>query len=240
MAIFYGKSDVELGHAGQLYPGMMENPQMRWGFIRKVYSILCMQLLLAFGVSLVMFLVHPVREFMRTPNGLCVMIVALILTFVLCMMMFYFSKRHPWNYVILFLFTIAMSFMIGAACTQKRGEAVLMTAGLTLVVTLGLTIFTFVAAKRGLDFSFLGPFLFCALLLLMAFSILRIVFPMGRLGAQVIGCIGALVYSGYIIYDTDNLIKRFGYDEYMEAAMCLFLDIINLFLSLLAILGGDD
>ncbi|KZV25951.1 hypothetical protein F511_08896 [Dorcoceras hygrometricum] len=216
MAIFYGKSDVELGHAGQLYPGMMENPQMRWGFIRKVYSILCMQLLLAFGVSLAMFLVHPVREFMRTSNGLYVMIAAIILTFVFLIMMFCFSKRHPWDYVILFLFTIALSVMIGAACIQNKGEDVLVSAGLTLVVTLGLTIFTFVAAKRG------------------------IVFPMGSLRAQVIGCIGVLVYSGYIIYDTDNLIKRFSYDEYMEAAMCLFLDIINLFLSLLLSMGGDD
>ncbi|KZV26848.1 hypothetical protein F511_42786, partial [Dorcoceras hygrometricum] len=120
------------------------------------------------------------------------------------------------------------------------GEDVLVTAGLTLVVTLGLTIFTFVAAKRGWDFSFLGPFLFCALFLLIAFSILRIVFPMGRLGRQVIGCIGVLVYSGYIIYDTDNLIKRFSYDEYMEAAMCLFLDIINLFIYLLQIMDWDD
>ncbi|XP_073053826.1 protein LIFEGUARD 4-like [Primulina eburnea] len=240
MATFYGKRDVELGNAGQLYPGMVEDPQMRWGFIRKVYSILCVQLLLTFGVAIAMFMVHPVREFMRTPNGLYVMIAAMVLTFVLCMMMFCFSKRHPWNYVILFLFTIAMSLMIGAVCTQKKGEAVLIAAGLTLLVTIALTIFTFVAAKRGCDFSFLGPFLLCAVLLLFAFGLLRIVFPMGRLGEQVIGCVGALVFSGFIIYDTDNLIKRFSYDQYIDAAMCLYLDIINLFLYLLAIIGGDD
>lgn len=65
------------------------------------------------------------------------------------------------------------------------------------------------------------------------------IFPMGRVADQVIACIGALVFSGFIIYDTDNLIKRFNYDEYIQAAACLYLDIINLFLSLLALFGDD-
>ncbi|KAL3634467.1 hypothetical protein CASFOL_021521 [Castilleja foliolosa] len=244
MATFYDNKnnknvDIEMGH-GQLYPGMQENPQMRWAFIRKVYSILCVQFLLTFGISMAMFLIHPVRVFMGTRNGFFVMIAIMIVTFILCMMMHCFSQQHPWNYVFLLLFTLAMSFMVGAASTQHKGETVLLTAGLTLVVTLGLTLFTFIAAKRGCDFNFMGPFLFCALLLLIAFGIIRLIFPMGRLGEQVIGCIGALVFSGFIIYDTDNVIKRFNYDQYIEAAACLFLDIVNLFMSLLGIVGSGD
>ncbi|CAA0814179.1 Bax inhibitor-1 family protein [Striga hermonthica] len=242
MATYYNKNnvDVEMGNNGQLYPGMSENPQMRWAFIRKVYSILCIQFLLTFGVAMAMFLIQPVRTFMRTPPGIIVFVAILIVTFILCMMMHCFSQKHPWNIILLFLFTLAMACLVGASSTLRKGETVLLAAGLTLVITIGLTLFTFIAAKRGVDFSFLGPFLFCALLLLFAFAIIRIIFPMGRLGEQVIGCIGALVFSGFIIYDTDNVIKRFTYDQYIEAAACLFLDIINLFLSLLAILGGDD
>lgn len=161
---------------------------------------------------------------------------------------------------------------------HPTGETVLLAAGLTLLVTVALTLFTFFAAKRGADFNFLGPFLLCALFLLMAFGIIRvclcfslpsscrfptlllessdicvlrlyligglcfcqqIIFPMGRVGEQVIGCVGALVFSGFIIYDTDNLIKRFNYDQYIEAASCLYLDIINLFLYILALFGDD-
>ncbi|GFP85805.1 bi1-like protein [Phtheirospermum japonicum] len=219
---------------------MQENRQMRWAFIRKVYSILCMQFLLTFGISMAMFLIHPVRVFMATANGFFVMIAIMIVTFILCMMMHCFSQRHPWNYILLLLFTLAMSFMVGAATTQRKGDTVLLAAGLTLVVTVGLTLFTFIAAKRGCDFNFMGPFLFCSLLLLIAFGIIRIIFPMGRLGEQVIGCIGALIFSGFIIYDTDNVIKRFNYDQYIDATACLFLDIINLFMYLLAILDGRD
>jgi FtsH-binding integral membrane protein len=48
--------------------------------------------------------------------------------------------------------------------------------------------------------------------------------------------VGALLFSLYIVYDTDNLIKRFSYDEYVWASVGLYLDIINLFLRLLQIL----
>ncbi|KAH6757184.1 Bax inhibitor-1 family protein [Perilla frutescens var. hirtella] len=225
--------------SGQLYPGMQENPEMRWGFIRKVYSILCVQLLITFSIAISMTLIEPVRHFLRTTTGLYVMIAAIVLTVILCLMMSCFSQKHPWNYILLFLFTFAMAFMVGACSSQRKGDAVILAAGLTLVVTVGLTLFTFGAAKRGADFSFMGPFLLCALLLLMAFGIIRIIFPMGRLGEQVIGCVGALVFSAFIIYDTDNLIKRFSYDQYIDAACCLYMDIVNLFLYILAIFGDD-
>lgn len=68
----------------------------------------------------------------------------------------------------------------------------------------------------------------------------QILFPMGRLGELVIGCIGALVFSGFIVYDTNNLIRRFNYDEYIEAACNLFLDVLNLFMYILMILNGDE
>ncbi|KAL2530337.1 60S ribosomal protein L3 [Forsythia ovata] len=65
---FYGSKnnvDIEAGNNGQLYPGMQEHPQLRWAFICKVYSILCIQLLITFGVALGMFFIRPIREFIE-------------------------------------------------------------------------------------------------------------------------------------------------------------------------------
>lgn len=50
----------------------------------------------------------------------------------------------------------------------------MIAAGLTALIFVALTLYTFWAAKRGSDFSFLGPFLICALLLLMVFGIMRV------------------------------------------------------------------
>lgn len=70
--------------------------------------------------------------------------------------------------------------------------------------------------------------------------IFQIFFPMGKTLHMVYSFIAALIFSAFIVYDTDNLIKRFTYDDYIIAAVALYLDIINLFLALLAILNGDE
>ena len=69
---------------------------------------------------------------------------------------------------------------------------------------------------------------------------MQIFFPMGKISVMIYAGLSAIIFCGYIIYDTDNLIKRYSYDEYIWAAIALYLDVINLFLSLLTILRGVD
>lgn len=65
-------------------------------------------------------------------------------------------------------------------------------------------------------------------------------FPLGSTSTAVYGGISAVVFSGYIVYDTQNLIKRFSYDEYIWATVTLYLDILNLFLTILRMLRQGD
>jgi FtsH-binding integral membrane protein len=154
--------------------------------------------------------------------------------------MIIYRKRHPVNLVLLALFTVGISFAVGLSCLSAKGPVILEAVVITMVVVLGLTAYTFWAAKQGYDFEFLGPFLMAAVLILMLFGLVRILFPLGKTGTMVYGCIAALVFSGFIIYDTDNLIKRYSYDEYVAAAIELYLDIINLFQAILAVIEGGD
>lgn len=70
--------------------------------------------------------------------------------------------------------------------------------------------------------------------------VLQMLFPLGKISVMIYGGLAAIIFSGYIIYDTDNLIKRYSYDEYIWAAVALYLDIINLFLSLLTLFRAAD
>lgn len=78
------KRDVESGGDGNanprpLYPAMLENPQLRWAFIRKVYTILTIQLLLTIAVASVVVFVRPIALFfVSSPGGLALYIVLLI------------------------------------------------------------------------------------------------------------------------------------------------------------------
>ncbi|CAN1131872.1 Protein LIFEGUARD 4 [Linum perenne] len=235
------KNDVEAGGSRPLYPMMLESPELRWSFIRKIYSIITIQLLATVAVAAVVVTVRPIAVFFATTTaGLVLYIVLIITPFIVLFPLYYYHQKHPVNYLLLGVFTVAISFAVGLTCAFTSGKVILEAAILTAVVVVGLTLFTFWAAKRGYDFNFLGPFLFGAILVLMVFAIIQIFFPLGKLSVMIYGCLAAIIFCGYIVYDTDNLIKRYSYDEYIWAAVSLYLDIINLFLSLLTIFRAAD
>lgn len=236
----YRKSDVEAG-ARPLYPMMLESPELRWAFIRKIYSIIAIQLLATIAVAAVVVSVRPISHFfLSTGAGLALYIVLIITPFIVLCPLYYYYQKHPVNYLLLGVFTISLAFAVGLTCAYTKGEVILESAILTAVVVISLTLYTFWAASRGHDFNFLGPFLFGALMILMVFAFIQILFPLGRISVMIYGCLASVIFCGYIIYDTDNLIKRYSYDEYIWAAVALYLDIINLFLSLLTVFRAVD
>ncbi|XP_075639879.1 protein LIFEGUARD 2 [Castanea sativa] len=236
----FQKSDVEAG-ARPLYPMMLESPELRWAFIRKIYSILTVQLLVTIAVAATVVSVPPISLFFVSSGaGLALYIVLIITPFIVLCPLFYYHQKHPVNYVLLGIFTVSLALAVGLTCAFTSGKVILESVILTTVVVVSLTLYTFWAARRGHDFNFLGPFLFGAVLVLMVFAMIQILFPLGKLSVMIYGCLASIIFCGYIVYDTDNLIKRYSYDEYIWAAVSLYLDIINLFLSLLTIFRAAD
>ncbi|KAF8401746.1 hypothetical protein HHK36_012692 [Tetracentron sinense] len=232
--------DVEAG-SHRLYPVMLESPELRWAFIRKVYTILSVQMLITVAVAAVVVTVHPIAKFFATTGtGLALYILIICMPFgVLCPLAYYY-QRHPVNLILLGIFTLSISFAVGLTCAFTSGKVILMSVILTAAVVVSLTLYTFWAAKRGHDFNFLGPFLFGAIFMLMIFAFIQLLFPLGRTSMMIFGCLASIIFSAFIIYDTDNLIKRYSYDEYVWAAVALYLDVINLFLALLTIFQATD
>lgn len=83
----------------------------------------------------------------------------------------------------------------------------------------------------------MGPFLFSSLLALVVWGFFALLFPMGDTARQIYALLGAVLFSGYIVFDTFLLIKRYTVDEYIWAAVQLYLDLINLFVRILQLLG---
>ncbi|XP_073309441.1 protein LIFEGUARD 2-like [Primulina huaijiensis] len=234
------KDDIESA-SRPLYPMMLESPELRWSFIRKIYGIVSIQLFLTIVVASVVVTVHPISHFFATTRvGLAIYIVLIIAPFIVLCPLHSYYKRHPLNYFLLGLFTVTLAFPVGLTCAYTSGKVILEAVILTAVVVISLTLYTFWAARRGQDFNFLGPFLFGAIIVLLLFSVIQIFFPLGKISVMIYGGLASIIFCGYIIYDTDNLIKRYKYDEYIWAAVALYLDVINLFLSLLNILRAAD
>ena len=73
------KGDLEAGAATPLYPMMLENPEIRWSFIRKVYSILTVQLLATISIAAVVVSVRPVAHFFASTVAGLVLYIIIIL-----------------------------------------------------------------------------------------------------------------------------------------------------------------
>lgn len=143
------------------------------------------------------------------------------------------------NLVLLFAFTfisgLTISAVIASYVAIGAEKAVAEALVLTGVLTVGLGMYAWTTRR---NLSRLGPILFVGLLTLVVASIFSIFLSFGWLSfAIAVG--GVVIFSGYILYD----VQRIKYTENTLAAailltVSLYLDIINLFLSLLRLLGG--
>jgi FtsH-binding integral membrane protein len=218
--------------------GFMEKAegQMRLAFLRKVYTILSCQLLLTIGMACLFSFNDAVNNFIMTTPQLST--AALVLSFVSLIALFCFRHKHPMNMILLGVWTVIMGYSLGLVCAmyyrQGAGELVLQAFGITAGIFLGLTAYT-LYSKR--DFSFMGGFLFAGLIGLMVWGLVS--WLTGWRSTFWYSLIGALLFSALIVYDTFLISKRLSPDEYILGAISLYLDIINLFLFILQLLGGN-
>ncbi|WJX10213.1 hypothetical protein P8452_00963 [Trifolium repens] len=208
-----------------------ENPEIRWSFIRKVYSIVAFQLLLTIVVAYILIFVPPVANFFN--HYLSVYVHTIVVMFALFSVGCYHQK-HPLNYFLLIISTVSLSLPVGLLCVLASEKIILEAVILiTIAVIFNLTLYTFWAAKRGYDFNFLYPLLWLgALLLVILFAPIQMLFHFGKLSYMIFGCLPVIIFCGNIVYEIDNLIKRTSYDQYISASVSLYLDVTNLSISL--------
>jgi len=213
------------------------------GFIRKVYGILSIQLLFTVA-SAAFFMFHePTRLWVIGSPG--TLMTASLLPFGFLGALHCYKDRHPLNMALLGGFTMCLSYTVGVVCAayyeNHMGAIVLQALILTATVFLSLTSYVIVTKK---DFSFLGAGLFAGLIILIVWGFLNAFFDFGLGSRMVFSLLGALLFCGYILYDTSLVVHYFGPDDYIPAAVTLYLDLINLFLYLLEFLrmlqGGDN
>jgi modulator of FtsH protease len=161
---------------------------------------------------------------------------AVILEFILLFGLFAAKNKTPLNLVLLFAFTFMTGFTLAPTLAvfiaKNMGYVIAEAFGLTAVAFIALTIFA-MNTKR--DFTTMGKMLFIALIIMIVAGIANIFLHLPLLQLA-IASVGAVVFSLFILYDTQNIIRGNVSSE-IEAAVSLYLDFLNLFISLLQILG---
>lgn len=155
------------------------------------------------------------------------------------------GKVVPINFVLLAVFTFCVSWLVGITCMRTDPKTVLMAAVLTMAMFLGLTLYA-CTTKTDFTTSLCGFHMLVIHLTLIVFMIPMCFIMQSRMLHLVFAYIGVAIFSFYIIYDTQMIMNgdrtngEFDEDDYILAAVILYMDIINLFLYVLKILRGGS
>ncbi|KAG9345036.1 hypothetical protein JZ751_009577 [Albula glossodonta] len=194
---------------------------IRRGFVRKVYLTLMVQLLTTVGI-ICAFLYWAV-------------VFALIIVLACCDGV---RRKVPVNFILLGLFTIVEGCMLGSVSVFYDAEAVLWAVGATALVAFALSVF---AMQSRWDFTTASGTLWVIGWTLVSFGLLCAILRSQYLYI-VYACLGTLVFSIYLVMDTQLMLGgkhkySISPEEYIFAALNLYLDIITIFLFILQIIG---
>lgn len=208
---------------------------IRQAFIRKVYTIFSLQVLATIAISAFICLNDSVSKW--TLQNSWAMIVSMIASFAFMILAYVKSRSYPINLVFLAGFTLSEAYLIGFVSSLFETRIVLQAFFITFVVFTGLTIF---ALQTKYELVGMQKYATGALFFLIGMGFVMIFLPYSSTAEIVYSGLGALVFSIFILVDTQLIQERFHPEEEVPAAISLYLDVINLFLNILRILQASN
>ena len=220
----------------------------RLNFVKKVYTILAVQLTVTFGFVALVKSSPSLNEMLAADPAfaglaLTAMVVALCIqcALICCRKV---ARKSPTNFVLLSIFTTCWMYSIGWICAQYETEGVLTAALMTLGITIALTTYAWTTKT---DFTKLcGSFVCCGIVLIIVISLFMsmlstILYSYTEQWYPFASGFAVIVYGLFLIIDTQLIVggKRheLSIDDYIVGALILYLDIIYLFLELLKLFG---
>lgn len=205
-------------------------------FIRKVYTLLSIQI---FGTVLVGLIIRSNSSIQAWCfNNMWLFFVSLIGSIGFMIATHIKARSYPSNLLLLGGFTLCEAYGVGVACSAIESEVVVQALLITFVIFIGLTLFAF---QTKYDFISWQGTVMMATWVLLGWGFIFMVFPNHSSGMEMLySGLGAIIFSIYIIIDTQRIMKTVHLDDEVPATLSLYLDILNLFLFVLRILNNRN
>ncbi|UJR34090.1 hypothetical protein I4U23_021500 [Adineta vaga] len=219
------------------------NKEIRRAFVRKVYAILMIQLLVTFGIIAIFHFTPEIRRYVRSPGGQWAywssygVFVVTYLALACCKSV---GRRFPVNLILLSLLTLSMAYMMGMISAYYDIQSVFIAVGITSFVCLGVTLFSF---QTKFDFTSCFGVLFAISLALMGFGI-ACIFTYSQVLYTIYAGLGAVAFSIFLAVDTQLIIggKRheISAEDHVFASIMLYLDVVYIFMYILMLVGKRE
>lgn len=166
--------------------------------------------------------------------------VALVMTLAAFGLLFVVNKQADkasgifWIFAFTGLMGASLGPMLNYYAALPNGASLIMQAlGGTAIIFFALSGYALTSKK---DFSFMGGFLMVGLVVVMIAAIANIFFAIPAFSLAISSAI-ILIMSGLILFDTSRIING-GETNYIRATVSLYLNVYNIFTSLLHLLGA--
>jgi len=226
-----------------------EDSNVRRFFVRKVYSVLTLQLAFTTLIIALFNGSDTVKEALGADgsnNGRAMAVLyssyGLFVFFYFCLVCpcCNFQRKYPLNLIFLVLLTVAMSFMTGVITCYYDTKAVLLAAATTAAVVAFVTLMTFYSKFDITKFWYIIILLPFVSLIMWLVAMLT-----GSDAAIAAYCgVGVVIFTVYLAYDTKMIMgggrMELSPDDWILAVVQLYVDIVQIFLYLLQLFGRSD
>lgn len=229
--------DPDDPHTYGFAPAFAEK-DVRRGFVRRVFALVASMLLVALAVAAVFLFVPEVNAWIAAnPWTVWVAFFGLFGAMFALTCSPTLRPRAPHNYLLLAAFTVLLSFFVAVVVAAFDARTVLVAVAVVSVLVVALVLF---AAQTAVDFTTMHAMLFTLLVGLIVMGILGVWFASDFIRI-VYATLGAVIFSAYLVADVQTIMGgktyRIGPDEHVFAAVVVFLDVMNLFLMVLNLVG---
>ena len=200
--------------------------------VRRTYSLVFASVFITAG---------SVVATQQSPDLMGTVIQHPFITFLLMLGSLVMAQRTaaPFNLGLVALFTMLEGLFLAPflMIAEQRTPGITAQAGLLTLSTFG--VLTAYATLSRRDFSAWGAFFVVGLWVLVASMLLNVFFP-STLGSLWIAGGVVLVFSGLLVFDTWRIVRsgQYGPDDYVPAALSIYLDLLNLFMGIVRLLSG--
>jgi FtsH-binding integral membrane protein len=213
---------------------LVQTGQDRATLVRRTYGLVFVSVIVtALGVAFGFTQPALMQAVARHP------IITMLAMFAPLVMAMRARRSFPRNIILTLLFTFIEGIWIAPFLfmAERGSPGIVGQAGLLTLSTFGVLSLYAVMSKR--DFSAWGSFFIVGLWVLIATSLINL-FVGSAVGSLWIAGGTVLVFSGLLVFDTWRIVRsgQYGPDDYVPAAVSIYLDLLNLFLAIITLLGG--
>ncbi|KAH1028066.1 hypothetical protein HUJ05_001470 [Dendroctonus ponderosae] len=227
---------------GLTSPSLMDQ-RIRHYFIQKVFLILSVQLLITTGLILLVMFHEPTKDFVATNIPMFWVMAALEMVLYITLTCYQVTRRiFPLNFVLLLLFTLALSYICAAATIFYSTKVLLLTTSSTALICLVVSL---LAIQTWFDITKYTFIIAVASIVFMAFGLIVMIVSLVTYTPVlwlVYSGIATLIFSVFLLYDMQCILggrrQEISPEEYIYAALTLYVDIVMIFMYMLELINA--